>query len=135
MAMEVLQYGPGAVVAAGAGTTTVIVGEVPAHESEGGFQLERVSFTSQTLITGNGLATINIRQVRAGSQVSAAIATLLLATTTGNLPAETPVVIPIVGSGATAPVLLAGDVLECTYVQTSTGLALTIGWRVAVEID
>jgi hypothetical protein len=130
MAMEVLQYGPGAVVAAAAGTTTVIVGEVPAHETEGSFNLERVSFTSQTLITGNGLATINIRQVRAGSQVSASIAALLLASGV-NLPAETPVAIPVTGT----PDLLAGDVLECTYVQTSTGLALTIGWRVACEID
>ena len=131
MAMEVLQYGPGAVVAASAGTTTVIVGEVPAHESQAAYTLERVSFTSQTLITGNGLATINIRQMRAGSQVSASIASLLLATGV-NLPAEQSVSIPVTVGSET---LLAGDILECTYVQTSTGLALTIGWRVACEID
>jgi hypothetical protein len=128
MAMEIIESGPQALIAAGAGTTTVGIGDIPAHESQGTYNLERVTVTSQTLITANSLATFNVRQMRAGSAV-ATVATLLVA---ANLPAEVPVVIPV---SATVPVLLPGDFLDCTYVQTSTGLALTVGWEIHCEID
>lgn len=130
MAMEIIESGPQALIAASAGTTTVGIGDIPAHEAQGSYNLERVSVTSQTLITGNGLATFNVRQLRAGTAV-ATVATLLLATGV-NLPAETPVVIPV---SSTTPVLLPGDFLDVQYVQTSTGLALTVGWEIHCEID
>jgi hypothetical protein len=127
MAMEIIESGPQALIAAGAGTTTVGVGDVPAHESQATYNCERITVTSQTLITAASLGTFNVRQMRAGSAV-ATIGTLLLAV---NLPAEVPVVIPVTGT----PVLLPGDFIDCQYVQTSTGTALTVGWEVHVEID
>lgn len=127
MAMEIIESGPQALIAAAAGTTTVGIGDVPAHEAQGSYNLERVTVTSQTLITANSLGTFNVRQLRAGSAV-ATVATLLIA---ANLVAETPFVIPVTGT----PVLLAGDFLDCQYVQTGAGLALTVGWEIHCEID
>lgn len=128
MAMELLESGPQALIAAAAGTTTVGLGDVPAHESQGAYNLERVTVTSQTLITANSLGTVSVRQMRAGAQVGSAIASLLVA---ANLPAEVPVVVPIVGT----PSLLPGDFLDVQWVQTGAGLALTAGWEVHAEID
>src|SRR6266702_7392342 len=97
-AMEVLQSGVLATIAALAGTTTLQLGIVPVHESQGTFSLESAEVQFPSAVTGNSLGTINVRQMRAGAQVSASIANLLLATgTTSN--AETPY--PLVVTAAT----------------------------------
>lgn len=129
MPFEVLQSGPLPAVAAAAGTTNLILGELPVQECQASFGLARVSVVSPSLVTGNGLGTITIRQMRAGVQVAASIASLLLASGV-NLAAETPVSVPVT---STTP-LQAGDLLEVSYVQTSTGLALPANVRVQAEV-
>jgi hypothetical protein len=131
MAMEVLQASVDAVAAAG-GTTTILLGEVPSKEAQGEFNLEKVSVTSPSLVTGATATagTFNVRQLRAGAVITAVVGTLALVTGV-TLPAETEVTIPITN----APTLLAGDLLDVQYVQISTGLALPAGCQFKAEID
>jgi hypothetical protein len=131
MAFEVLAADLPAVAAAG-GTTTFPIGEIPTKEAEGGFNLERVQVTSPTLVTGVTATsgTFNVRQLRAGAVITAVVGSLALVTGT-NLPAETPVAIPI----TTVVNWLPGDVIDVQYVQISTGLALPAGTKVEAEID
>lgn len=130
-AMEVLQVTLPAVAAAG-GTTTFELGEIPVRETEGAFNLERISVTAPSLVTGVTATsgTFNVRQIRAGSVVTAVVGTLALVTGV-NLPAETPVVIPI----TTVVNWLPGDIMDVQYVQVSTGLALPVGTQIHAEID
>lgn len=130
MSMQILQSGQMVAISGGAGTTTLMLGEVPMRESQGSYNLDRVTVIAPSTVTGNGLGTINIRQMRAAVQVAASIATLLLASAV-NLTAETPVSVPVTGT----PILLPGDLLEVTYVQTGGGLALPAGTIVKVEIS
>lgn len=131
MAMEVLQTTLPAVAAAG-GTTTFLLGEVPTKEAEGAFNLEKVSVTAPSLVTGATATagTFNVRQLRAGSVITAVVGTLALITGV-NLAAEVEVTIPI----TTVPTLLAGDLIDVQYVQISTGLALPVGTQLKAEID
>lgn len=129
-AFQLLEATLGAVAAAAGTTVPAELGEVPLNESEQNWQLQRLSVTTPTLVTGNATnsGTINIRQMRAGA-VIATVGTLALVAGV-NLAAETPVNIPISG----APVLVAGDVLDVQYVQIGTGLALPAGTAVKAEI-
>lgn len=131
MAFEVLQISLPAVAAAG-GTTTFLIGEIPTKESEGSFILESISVTAPTLVTGATATagTFNVRQLRAGSVVTAVVATLALVTGV-NLAAEVEVTIPI----TTAVAWLAGDLMDVQYVQISTGLALPVGTQIQAEIS
>jgi hypothetical protein len=130
-AMEVLQTVLPAVAAAG-GTTTFEIGEIPTSESEGAFNLESIKVTAPSLVTGATATagTFNVRQLRAGSVITAVVGTLALVTGV-NLPAETPVVIPITAVVRWLP----GDILDVQYVQISTGTALPVGTKIEAEID
>lgn len=116
---------------AGGATSVTLVGEVSASGGSDNF-VQRVSVTSPSLVTGTAgpnNATINVRQLRAGSVVQT-IATLTLAVGT-NLAAETPVAVPITGSPST---LQTGDIVDCQLVQNGTGLVLPAGIEVNVDI-
>jgi hypothetical protein len=113
-------------IAAAAGTTTIVIGEVPLNFTQQHFSVARVSVVCPSLVTANSLGTFNVRQLRAGA-VIATFATLLVA---ANLAASTPVVIPITA----APDILAGDVIDVQWVQTGAGLALPAGSTVKVEM-
>lgn len=116
--------------AAGA-TSVTILGEVPSTFAEPSYAPQRLSLISPSLVTGQAtnFATINIRQMRAGSAV-ATIGTLALSAATVTLPAEVPVSVPISGT----PVLLDGDVIDVQLVQTLTGLALPAGIVASIEM-
>lgn len=131
MPFEVLAITIPAVAAAG-GTTTFEIGEIPSKEAEGSFILEKVSVTAPTLVTGATATagTFNVRQLRAGSVVTAVVGTLALVTGV-NLAAETEVNIPLTVTTG----FLAGDLLDVQYVQISTGLALPVGTQIKAEID
>lgn len=116
---------------AGGATSVTIVGEVPSTFAEPSYAPQRISVISPSLVTGQAtnFATINVRQMRAGSAV-ATIGTLALSAAAVTLPAEVPVSIPISGS----PVLLDADVIDVQLVQSGTGLALPAGIVAAVEL-
>jgi hypothetical protein len=115
---------------AGGATSVTLVGEVSATGGTDNF-VQRVSVTSPSAVTGAATnnATINVRQLRAGSVVQT-IATITLGNGT-NLGAETPVAVPITGTPST---LQAGDTVDCQLVQNGTGLALPAGIEVNVDI-
>lgn len=117
--------------AAGGATSVTILAPVPSQESTGAFRVSACSLTSPSLVTGQATnyATVNFRQMRAGSVV-ATIATLALSASTVTLPAEGESSVPVSG----APSLLPGDVIDVQLVQTGTGLALPAGIVAKVEI-
>lgn len=136
-AFEVLQVTLPAVAAAAGTTVPASLGEVPQGESEGSFQVYRVSITAPAAVTGNSAnsATLYVRQMRAGApvttngQTSGYLASLALVTGT-NLVADQPVAMTIVGT----PALLPGDELDVVAVQIGTGLAIPAGTTVHAEI-
>jgi len=130
-AFEVLQLDTGAAIAAAAGTSTFELGEVPMTEAEQGWTVNRVTVTASALVTGvnTNSGTINVRQLRGGVAQQTIASIALVAGT--NLPAETPVVIPITGS----PNVQSGDLLDVQYVQIGTGLALPANCVVKVEMS
>src|SRR5260221_11204766 len=81
MPYEVLQADLPAVAAAG-GTSTFIIGEIPAHETQGTFTIERITVTTPSLVTGvtATAGTFNVRQLRAAAVITAVIGTLALVT-------------------------------------------------------
>lgn len=116
---------------AGGGTSATILGEVPSTFAEPSYAPQRLSLISPSLVTGQAtnFATVNFRQMRAGSAV-ATIGTLALSAAAVTLPAEVPVSVPISGS----PVLLDGDVIDVQLVQTASGLALPAGIVATIEM-
>lgn len=116
---------------AGGSTSVTILCEVPSTFAEPSYAVQRISVTSPSLVTGQAtnFATINVRQMRAGSAV-ATIGTLALSAASVTLPAEVPVSIPVSGT----PVLLDADVIDVQLVQTGTGLALPAGILASVEL-
>ena len=130
MAFRVLEATLPAQAAAGA-TIVTILDDVPDTFAQPNYVVQKISLTSPSLVTGQAtnFATINIRQVRAGSAV-ATIGTLALNAGTVTLPAETETNVAISGT----PNLLAGDTIDAQQVQTGTGLALPAGIVARVEI-
>lgn len=130
MSFQALDADLPAQAAAGA-TLTTILGNAPDNFVEPSFTLEKLALTSPTLVTGQATnyATINFRQVRAGS-VIATLGSLVLNAAGVTLPAETEVNVPITGT----PVILAGDTIDTTQVQTGTGLALPAGINARCEL-
>lgn len=116
--------------AAAGATITTELGEVPTSEGTDS-EVLKVELTSPSLVTGAATnnATINVRRLRAGV-LQDVTATITLAAGT-NLPAETPVALPITGS----PYVAQGDVFEAVQVQNSSGLALPAGVAVEVELS
>ena len=131
MAFEVMQVTLPAVAAAG-GTTTFLLGEFPTKESTGAYNIDKVSVTAPSLVSGATATagTFNVRLLRAGAVNTAVVGTLALITGV-NLAAETEVVIPF--SVTVNP--LPGDVLDVQYVQISTGLALPVGTQLKAEVS
>lgn len=95
----------------------------------------RMEVVSPTLVTGvnTNTATINIRVIRAGA-VAFTLGSLALVAGT-NLPAETPVNVPITATQAQLSSMQQGDVIDAQLVQAGTGLALPQGIVVEVEIS
>lgn len=90
-------------------------------------------YTTVTGIATNNY-TLTVRQLRAGSVVTASVATIT-AVAGVNLVAETPLVIPLVTSAA-APSTFAqlDDVFDAQLVQNGAGLAVGVGLVVSVDV-
>lgn len=117
---------------AGGATSVTVLGDMPSAESTATWVVGRLSLTSPTLVTGaaTNFATINFRQVHAGSAVQT-LGTLALNATTVTLPAETEVNVPITG---TTPIP-SGDTVDVQLVQSGTGLALPAGILARAEVS
>lgn len=124
---------PFAAQSAAGADINVLLGVVEPQDGQGN-GVDRVvvtppsGFATVTGIATNN-ATINVRQLRAGSSVGT-FASLTLNVGT-NLVAETPVAVPVTAS----PTLLAGDVLDAVLHQNGTGLAVGAGLIVQVTVN
>ncbi|GAC1375196.1 MAG: hypothetical protein NVSMB4_03190 [Acidimicrobiales bacterium] len=85
-------------------------------------------FATVTGVATNN-ATINVRQLRAGSVVSTFASVTLNAGT--NLVAETPLAVPV----SSVPALQANDVIDAVLHQNGTGIAVGAGVIVTVTVN
>lgn len=125
---------------AGGATATTVIGAHSVTQYTSGGTVTRVVVTppaGYTTVTGvaTNNYTLTIRQLRAGSVVTASVATLT-AVVGVNFVAETPVVIPLVTSAA-APSTFAqlDDVFDAQLVQNGAGLAVGAGLVVSVDVN
>jgi hypothetical protein len=114
-------------------TSVTIVGEVPVSFAQTEYQVQRITLTSPTVVTGVATQnfTVNVRQVHAGTPGTT------LATTTFALNTNLAVEVPFVmSSNVTTQLLInAGDVIDVQLVQNGgTGLAVPVGIVAAVEL-
>ena len=119
--------------AANGATIATIVGEVPASFAQTTYQVQRVTLTSPTAVTGVATQnfTVNVRDMRAGAAQST-LATVTFALNT-NLAVEVP--FAATGGGTTTAVTVnAGDLIDVQLVQNGTGLAVPVGIVASVEL-
>jgi hypothetical protein len=118
--------------AANGATIVTIVGEVPASYAQTEFQVQRITLTSPTVVTGvaTNNFTVNVRQVHAGV-AGTTLATATFASGT-NLAVEVPFVMST--NTATQSLINAGDVIDVQLVQAGTGLLVPVGIVAAVEL-
>lgn len=120
--------------AGGAAAVTTIVGEVPKTFAQTEYQLQRISITSPTVLTGTNthFVTIAVRGIHAGTAYTNALVSKDF-TSGVNLAVEVP--FELLNNTATQVTIPAGDVIDVTLTQNDgTGLAWPIGVVVAVEL-
>lgn len=119
---------------AGGATSTTVIGAHAASGVSGGNLARVVVVPPAGYTTVTGVATDNftltVRQLRAGVVVTASVASLT-AVSGVNFVAETPVVVPLVGSAFAR----LDDVFDAQLVQNGAGLAVNIGLIVSVDIN
>ena len=119
--------------AANGATIATIVGEVPASFAQTTYQVQRVTLTSPTAVTGVATQnfTVNVRDMRAGAAQST-LATVTFALNT-NLAVEVPLV--MLSNIATPLLVNAGDVIDVQLVQNGgTGLLVPAGIVASIEL-